>query len=59
MKKEYINPTIQIFKVETQQMIADSGGTRNVGLGDEGDAGEAESRQGLGRRRRVLRIHHN
>ena len=40
MKKEYINPAVEVINIETAQMIADS-----LGIGDSVDsATDAESR---------------
>ena len=41
MKKTYINPTMEVVKIQTQQMLAAS---PTILLGDPGSATEAEAR---------------
>jgi hypothetical protein len=43
MKKTYINPAMQVIKIETQQMLAASDPNVSLGSGSV-DAGSVESR---------------
>jgi len=45
MKKTYINPTINVVKIQLQQMIAESATTAGFGDGTQ-DGGNAASRRG-------------
>jgi len=48
MKKEYINPEIEIFKIETMQMIASSEEIEKKGGDDTTDTYDAPTWFGLG-----------
>ncbi len=41
MKKTYINPSMEVIKIATQQMLAGSG---TIPMGDAGSANNAEGR---------------